>query len=152
MAPYKTRIVIVRPIDAERFGGTVFLEWLNVSAQFDNPPSWYAGHTEALRRGHAWVFVSAQKAGLEGGDGAVLLLAAKVVNPERYESLTISSDSYSTTSFPRSVAPCVNRQIYNRWMAWSPSGSSLSDSRSRPIGLSFMSTPYTHYMHPTTDT
>lgn len=99
MAPYKTRIVVVRPIDAERFSGTVFVEWLNVSAQFDNPPSWYAGHTEALRRGHAWVFVSAQKAGLEGGDGAVLSLAAKVVNPERYESLTISSDSYSYDIF-----------------------------------------------------
>lgn len=98
-APYKTRIVVLRPTEAEDFSGTVFVEWLNVSAGFDNPASWYAGHTEALRRGHAWVFVSAQKAGLEGRDEAVLSLAPKVVNPERYESLSISSDSYSYDIF-----------------------------------------------------
>ena len=98
-APYKTRIVVIRPIDDADFSGTVFVEWLNVSAGFDNPPSWYAGHTEALRRGHAWVFVSAQIDGIEGRDDAVIPLAAKRANPDRYESLSIPSDSFSYDIF-----------------------------------------------------
>ncbi|MEP1471765.1 MAG: alpha/beta hydrolase domain-containing protein [Halieaceae bacterium] len=98
-ANYKTRIVVIRPIDDNNFSGTVFVEWLNVSAGFDNPPSWYAGHTEALRRGHAWVFVSAQRDGIEGRDDAVIPLAPKLANPERYESLSITSDSYSYDIF-----------------------------------------------------
>ena len=98
-APYKTRIVVIRPeVDAD-FSGTVFVEWLNVSSGFDTPPSWYQGHTEALRRGHAWVFVSAQARGIEGSDDAVISLAAKRVFPERYESLSLPGDSFSYDIF-----------------------------------------------------
>jgi hypothetical protein len=31
-APYRTRILVVRPACAQRFNGTVVVEWLNVSA------------------------------------------------------------------------------------------------------------------------
>ena len=34
-APYRTRIVVVRPQDPTQFNGTVVLEWLNVSSGFD---------------------------------------------------------------------------------------------------------------------
>ncbi len=34
-APYKTRIVVYRPIDPRRFDGTVVVEWLNVSGGVD---------------------------------------------------------------------------------------------------------------------
>ena len=32
-APYKTRVVVYRPIDPKKFNGTVIVEWLNVSGQ-----------------------------------------------------------------------------------------------------------------------
>ncbi|MFT6285869.1 MAG: hypothetical protein ACJA09_000604 [Alcanivorax sp.] len=98
-AAYKTRIVVIRPEADSDFSGTVFVEWLNVSSGFDNPPSWYQGHTEVLRRGHAWVFVSAQAVGIEGSDDAVISLAAKRLFPERYESLSLPSDSFSYDIF-----------------------------------------------------
>ena len=37
-ASYKTRIVVFRPIDARKFSGTVFVEWLNVSGGVDSAP------------------------------------------------------------------------------------------------------------------
>jgi len=71
-AAYTTRIVIYSPISPAAFSGTVFVEWLNVSAGFESQPTWGAGHTEILRAGHAWVGVSAQLAGIEGSPDALL--------------------------------------------------------------------------------
>src|SRR4051812_43845254 len=34
--PYTTRIIVTRPTDAATFKGTVFLDWVNVTAQFEN--------------------------------------------------------------------------------------------------------------------
>src|SRR4029077_12805285 len=35
-APYTTRIIVTRPKDASKFNGTVLLDWVNVTAQFEN--------------------------------------------------------------------------------------------------------------------
>jgi hypothetical protein len=69
-APYTTRMVVVRPSDRKKFSGTVVVEWLNVSGGLDVPVDWNMVHREILRRGHAYVAVSAQLAGIEGGLGA----------------------------------------------------------------------------------
>ncbi|WP_409329377.1 alpha/beta hydrolase domain-containing protein [Trujillonella humicola] len=61
-APYRTRLLVVRPRDAAAFSGTVFLEWQNVSAGVEQP----APTGGEVYRGHAWVGVSAQVAGLYG--------------------------------------------------------------------------------------
>ncbi|MGY1740439.1 MULTISPECIES: alpha/beta hydrolase domain-containing protein [unclassified Blastococcus] len=61
-APYRTRILVVRPAGAAAFSGTVFLEWQNVSAGVEQP----APTEGEVYRGHAWVGVSAQIAGLYG--------------------------------------------------------------------------------------
>lgn len=98
-ADYRTRIVVHRPADPAHFSGTVFVEWQNTSAGFETAPVWYSGHTEALRRGHAWVFVSAQVVGIEGTPGALLPFHLKGLNPERYESLTHPGDSFSYDIF-----------------------------------------------------
>src|SRR3546814_4439729 len=37
-APFKTRLVVVRPADDKTFNGTVIVEWLNVSAGTDGAP------------------------------------------------------------------------------------------------------------------
>src|SRR5580698_6121830 len=60
-APYKTRIVVLRPKDAHRFNGTVVVEWLNVSGGVDGAADWFMAHREMVRSGMAYVGVSAQK-------------------------------------------------------------------------------------------
>lgn len=59
-APYTTRIVVRRPVRARDFNGTVFVEWLNVSAGFDSAPDWGSAHNAIIGSGAAWVGVSAQ--------------------------------------------------------------------------------------------
>ncbi len=65
--PFRTRIVVRRPIEPARFSGTLLLEWLNVSSGFDADPDWTFTHQEILRAGHAYVAVSAQAVGVMGG-------------------------------------------------------------------------------------
>lgn len=89
-SPYTTRIVVVRPSDAAKFSGAVMVEWLNVSGGFDMPVDWTMAHREMLRRGHAYVGVSAQKVGLE---------ALKKADSGRYERLSHPGDSYSFDIF-----------------------------------------------------
>lgn len=98
-AAYKTRIVIYSPISPAAFSGTVFVEWLNVSAGFESQPTWGAGHTEILRAGHAWVGVSAQLVGIEGSPDALLPLDLKSAEPERYATLMHPGDSFSYDIF-----------------------------------------------------
>ena len=62
-AAYKTRIVVNRPINARDFNGTVVVEWLNVTGGADASPDWIHTHDELIRRGYAWVGVSAQAVG-----------------------------------------------------------------------------------------
>ena len=66
-APFTTRLVVCRPSDSGAYTGTVILEWLNVSAGFDAPAHWMLTHRQVMRAGWAWVGVSAQRAGVEGG-------------------------------------------------------------------------------------
>ena len=45
-APYRTRMVVLRPADPAKFNGTVIVEWLNVSGGLDAPADWFAAHRE----------------------------------------------------------------------------------------------------------
>lgn len=62
--PYRTRMVVRRPISAEDFNGTVLMEWQNITAGYDADALWIASHDHLIRRGYAWVGVSAQRRGL----------------------------------------------------------------------------------------
>jgi hypothetical protein len=99
-APYATRIVVVRPTDPRKFNGTAVVEWLNVSGGGDGAADWIAVHREVLRGGYAYVCVSAQKVGVEGGPS---LLAAgtplKKADPERYGRLSHPGDAFSYDIF-----------------------------------------------------
>lgn len=99
--PYKTRILVFRPASKKKFSGTVFVEWLNVSGGLDASPDWTYTHVEAIRSGHAWVAVSAQKVGVDGGSAlvGVVSLPLKTVNPARYGSLIHPGDSFSYDMF-----------------------------------------------------
>ncbi len=70
-AAFATRVAVRRPAAPGSFSGTVVVEWLNVSSGSDAAPDWTYLADEIVRRGHAWVGVSAQHVGVEGGDAVV---------------------------------------------------------------------------------
>jgi hypothetical protein len=107
-APFATRLVVCRPSDPGAFTGTVVLEWLNVSAGFDAPAHFMLTHRQLMRAGWAWVGVSAQRAGIEGGsifdaEGPMVLPALKASDPGRYGSLLHPGDSFSYDIFSRAA-------------------------------------------------
>ena len=85
--------VNVRPENAADFSGTVVVEWFNVSGGTDAAPDFIQMHTELMRRGHAWVGVSAQFVGIEGG--GVFPVSLKSIDPTRYGTLSHPGDSFS---------------------------------------------------------
>ncbi len=89
---YKTRLVVIQPIDAADFNGTVIVEWLNVSAGADSPPDWIMAHNEFIRSGYAWIGVSAQAVGVNA-------LKNGATTAARYGSLEHPGDSYSYDIF-----------------------------------------------------
>jgi hypothetical protein len=100
-ARYRTRILVRRPADADDFDGTVFLEWLNVTGGVDADPDFGLSHAELMGHGSAYVGVSAQQVGVEGGGGALAIpgmpevQALKQWDPERYGDLSHPGDPYS---------------------------------------------------------
>ena len=95
-APYTTRIVVYRPIDPNRFNGTVMVEWLNVTGGLDAGANWTTGHAEQIREGTAWVGVTAQRQGIVGGASALVASqAAKNADPVRYAPLEHPGDEFS---------------------------------------------------------
>ncbi|MGI5325971.1 alpha/beta hydrolase domain-containing protein [Actinomadura nitritigenes] len=96
-AAYKTRLLVRRPADPARFNGTVVVEWLNVSGQLDLSPDYWFERDELLREGYAWVGVSAQAVGVNGGLGEIHGL--KGWDPERYGTLVHPGDAYSYDIF-----------------------------------------------------
>jgi len=93
-APFKTRIVVYRPEEPARFNGTVLVEWHNVSGGVDASPDFLFLHRHLMRQGAAWVGVSAQKVGIDGG-GLVPGIPLKTANAERYASLVHPGDAFS---------------------------------------------------------
>jgi len=88
--PYTTRILVRMPTNPGSFNGTVVVEWLNVSGGIDASPDWAFEHVELLRRGYAWVGVSAQYV------GATYLPTWDSV---RYASISHPGDSWSYDIF-----------------------------------------------------
>jgi hypothetical protein len=106
-AAYRTRVVVYRPVDPERFNGTVVLHWNNVSAGYDL----FSGDTpELLDGGYAFAGVTTQRVGVHGLPAAPQGLRAW--DPVRYETLSIASDDDSFDIFTqaaRAVGPDRDR-------------------------------------------
>jgi Alpha/beta hydrolase domain len=79
--PYKTRIIVRRPVSAKAFNGTVLIEWINVTNNLDMENTWFQIHEHVLRSGYAWVGVSAQRLGVN---------RLRTWNPNRYGTLDVS--------------------------------------------------------------
>lgn len=105
-AEYKSRIVVLRPMNDADFNGTVVVEWFNVTGGLDAAPDWTQMHTELMREGYAWVGVSAQSVGIEGGGAFDLPL--KVIDAQRYGSLHHPGDSFSYDIFSQAAQAVRN--------------------------------------------
>lgn len=98
-ADYTTRIVVLRPIDDAAWNGTAIVEWLNVSGGVDASAVWFMAHREIARAGYAYVVVSAQRVGIEGGLSLVGDASLKTLDPQRYSALSHPGDQYSYDIF-----------------------------------------------------
>jgi hypothetical protein len=122
---YRTRVIVRRPANAADFSGTVLVEWFNVSA-LEASPDWAFLNTEIARAGHAYIGVSAQKQGVEGGDtllevevdpeqanslaeGVPDKSGLKKIDPARYGTLVHPGDAYSYDIFSQ-VARAVEKE------------------------------------------
>jgi hypothetical protein len=65
-ATYRTRVLVRRPKNPARFNGNVVVEWMNVSAG-ESAPDWDYLNPELMRAGYAYVAVSVQHLGVDGG-------------------------------------------------------------------------------------
>ncbi len=97
-AEFRTRILVRRPADPQCFSGTVVVEWNNVSGGVDASPDWALLHRHLVAAGHAWVGVSAQKVGIDGG-GFVDGIHLKLLAPDRYDTLVHPGDAWSFDMF-----------------------------------------------------
>ena len=93
-APYTTRIIVTQPSDPADFNGTVFLDWVNVTAQFENAVDTMLAREMLLREGYAYVHVSAQAAGI-----CCTPLTPKVWDPARYAALDHPGDEFAFDMF-----------------------------------------------------
>jgi hypothetical protein len=98
---YRTRILVRRPSQAARFNGTVVVEWMNVS-EGESAPDWDYLNPELMRDGYAWIGVSAQALGVDGGTPILGGSASKGLvteEPARYATLHHPGDQYALDMF-----------------------------------------------------
>jgi hypothetical protein len=104
-AEFTTRVLVRRPADAGAFNGTVVVEWFNVTVGMDTAANLAYVGDEILRGGYAYVGVSAQQVGVQGGDAAIAMdvvgqpVGLRGTDPERYGSLHHPGDAFSYDIF-----------------------------------------------------
>jgi hypothetical protein len=102
--PYKTRILVRRPIDPRKFEGTVFMEWSNVTNATDSDNDWHQVYAHILRSGYAWAVVAAQRQAVHAATSGL-----RAWNPSRYGTLdltvggTILNDALSYDVFSQAA-------------------------------------------------
>lgn len=93
-APYTTRLIVTRPIDPDAFNGTVLLDWVNVTAQFENAVDTLETREMLMREGFAYVHLSVQRAGL-----CCTPLTPQVWDPVRYAAIDHPGDAFAFSIF-----------------------------------------------------
>jgi hypothetical protein len=94
---YKTRMVVRRPARQAAFNGTVVVEWLNATSQYDVEALWFRTHEFLMRDGYAWVGITAQSAPVTNPT-----LGLKAFSPVRYGSLDLTDGATLTSGDPLS--------------------------------------------------
>jgi hypothetical protein len=101
--PYRSRLIVRRPMSPATFNGTVLVEWVNVTSGYNNDAMFKASTDHLLRAGYAYVGVSAQRVGIHGPAGL------RSWSPIRYSTLdvthgdTILDDSLSYDIFSQAA-------------------------------------------------
>jgi hypothetical protein len=90
--PYRTRIVVRRPIDKKKANGIVLFEWQNVSAGYELDAHWGPSWPHFVEHGYTWVGISAQRVGVHGS--TIPFLAGRGLrqwSPLRYGTLDVTA-------------------------------------------------------------
>ena len=148
-------VIVRRPAAARDFSGTVVVEWFNVSA-IEASPDWAYLSEEIGREGHAYIGVSTQAQGVEGGDTILDVevdpdeaaasgvtsdtSGLKNIDPERYGTLVHPGDAYAFDIFNQVGVAAADGGCS---ATSSPRRSSPPASRSRPSSSPRSSTPCT---------
>ena len=93
-APFRTRVLVVRPVDRARFNGIVHVNWQNVTAGFELGIA--DADSEQLLDGFAWVGVSAQRVGVHGFPGSGSSRCAAGIQNGMARSTILATTSPST--------------------------------------------------------
>jgi hypothetical protein len=91
--PYKTRIIVRRPVKTNKFNGSVVIEWWNTTAGFDTAPVWDPSAEYFGREGYIYVGVTNSNQALSFLTGGCSLLG--VLPPTcgtRYATLSLPDD------------------------------------------------------------
>jgi hypothetical protein len=106
-APFRTRVLVVRPVDGARFNGVVHVNWQNVTAGFELGIADL--ESDQFLDGFAWVGVSAQRVGVHGLPGGELF-GLRGWDPERYGTLHHPGNEFSFdiyTQAARLIGPAM---------------------------------------------
>jgi hypothetical protein len=103
-APYKTRIIVRRPINMRRFSGNVVVEWMNASTGRDLDVGWTFGYSGMLHDHDIYVGVTTQGLPITSPTGLIAW------DPQRYGSLSIPDDEYSYDIFSQVGKALLSRQ------------------------------------------
>ena len=105
--PYKTRLLVRKPVDANKFNGIVLVEWANVTSGYGGIDlHWQYSKEYLTREGYIHVSVQAQRVGL---NGAGTNQGLRDWSPVRYSTLdvtaggTINDDSLSYDIFSQAM-------------------------------------------------
>ena len=110
--PYKTRMIVRRPISKKDFSGTVIVEWLNVTSGYNLDALWLTSYGHILREGYAYVGVSVQRVGVhQPGSGLVSW------SPIRYGDLDVTDGGTITDD-----ALCYDIWSQAAKATWEPQG------------------------------
>ena len=103
--PFRSRIMVRRPVDPAKFNGTVIVDWNNVTVPQDRDVAWHPLYTTILERGYAYVSVAAQRLSIEASP-----LALKQYDPVRYGSLSHPGDDYSFDIFSQAAEAVLSEE------------------------------------------
>lgn len=97
-ADYKTRMLVYRPLDPDRFNGSLVVNWPNVTSQLDVPYAFVNTYEYLFRNGYAVAIPSVQKQGVDGSP-----LAMRNWDPARYTDVHHPGDEFSYDMFSQSI-------------------------------------------------
>lgn len=90
--PYRTRMLVRRPVSAARFNGVVLVEWVNVTSGFNLDALWLLQQDHLMREGYAYVGVSVQRVGVQGAPAdPAHPTSLRLWSPSRYATLDVTA-------------------------------------------------------------